>query len=935
MTTPTEPNNSSKTSDTVLWRQAISICESLSGLSREQVLAELKAMELAPELLEKIQRIMQNMSASNPLLDQHDYQSLIENLKQGNHLIGQTIDGYLIKRLVAKGGMSTVYEAEYSKAKHQKTVAIKLLSPYGITAKAIELFNREQLILSKLSHPSIVAFHHSGLTADGTHYLVMEYIDEAENIIDYALNNKLSNQAIINQIKDLCEVFAYAHENQVIHRDIKAANILVDAYGQTKVIDFGIGRLEQLESQTVTQVFTPDAAAPEQLMGQGVSAKTDVFSLGALLLQLLIQKKPLPKTSIKNYDPEDDVKYIHHALKQSGLDDDLKNIINTAMHIDPKLRYRDMHAFAEDLNNWLNHKPVNATKDSFLYRCKKHYLRNKSLSLLLSLALLVSLLAVTLITALEFKNQKVTSQRDGSFALIEAMIDQANPVTNSDQKVDSDALVKSLNALANSQTKLLQSDAELAHFFYKELGSLYHSKGLYSQALVSYQKALSSLQQYTDENDEELIARELTLAHLLETTGKHKQAQTAAENMLVKLNGIPKLNPKHQLNTYLLLSKVHQYQAENHISHQYGEKALAWMARYPEIDPELQASVYNSLAVTNRNMGEIALAESQYNQAIELLRPVKAKKLELTGIMVNLAILKGRSGDMQASETWFNEAFEIIKGIDENHPHLAMAYLPYSTLLQFTDRLDQSEQVIEAAIRLLTHKGEDKHLATAHMKYARIGLYKNNINQTLEHVAKAYVLYEEIVGEDHPIIYDLYNMALWVLLLEPYQASGLELLKTIQAKPVDTALDSKEYNRFLAQQAWLNKQAIDSDSAEAVIPNYLFRQRMQSKQSTQDWFVEMQELHGGESEVFDAWLSIHSAITNEATDRIRQTCDSGLEWFKSSRLVTKVLIAEKCLAMQQFMLPESQRVFEQFVQQSKTPSKRRTMLIAELLTVMQ
>lgn len=935
MTETTEPKQPHDSSDTALWRQAIEICESLAGLSREQVLSQLKSMQLAPQLLEKIQRIMDNMSASNPLLDQHDYQSLIENLKQGNHLIGTTIDGYLIKRLIAKGGMSTVYEAEYVQAKHQKSVAIKLLSPYGITEKAIELFNREQLILSKLSHPSVVAFHHSGVTHDGTHYLIMEYINEAENLVDYAVKHKLSNQAIVEQIKDLCEVFSYAHEKQVIHRDIKPANILVDSSGQVKVIDFGIGRLEQLEGQTFTQVFTPDAAAPEQLMGQGVSSQTDVFSLGALLLQLLVKQKPLPKSNFKNYDPQKDVKHRDKLLKTSDLDNDLKNIITTAMHIEPNLRYASMAAFAADLNNWLKHKPVQATSDSFLYHCKKLYLRNQGLSLLLSMGLLIAVLAVFVITTQKFQNQKVTSQRDGSFALIEAMIDQANPVTNSDKKVDGDALVKSLNALANSQTKLLQSDPELAHFFYQELGSLYHSKGLYNQALVSYQTAFESLKKTTAATDSAYISTELTIAHLLETTGKYKQAQTAAENMLDKINDIPKLNPKHQLNTYLLLSKVHQYQAENQISHQYGEKALAWMARYPEIDPELQASVYNSLAVTNRNMGEVALAESQYNQAIELLRPVKAKKLELTGIMVNLAILKGRSGDMQASETWFNETFEIIKGIDENHPHLAMAYLPYSTLLQFTDRLDESEQVIEAAIRMLTHKGEDKHLATAHMKYARIGLYKNNVNQTLEHVAKAYVLYEGIVGQDHPIIYDLYNMALWVLLLEPYHQSGLELMRIIQAKPVDTALESKEYKRFLAQQAWIYKQAIDSDSAEAVIPNFLFRKSMQSKQSIQDWLVEMQEVHGGESEVLDAWLSIHSAITNEATDRIGQTCNSGLEWFKSSRLVTKVLIAEKCLAMKQFMLPESQPVFEQFVQQSKTPSKRRSELIAELLKVMQ
>lgn len=397
MTETTEPSNPS---DTALWRQAIVVCESLAGLSREQALSQLKSMDLAPALLEKIQRITENMSASNPLLDQHDYQSLIDNLKQGKHLIGKNIDGYLLKKLVAKGGMSSVYQAEYVPAKDQKTVAIKLLSPYGATEKAIELFNREQLILSKLSHPFIVAFHQSGVTEDGTHYLIMEYINEAETLVDYAVKHKLSNIAIANQVKNLCDVFSYAHEKGVIHRDIKPANILVDVSGHIKVIDFGIGRLGQFGGQTVTKAFTPDAAAPEQLLGHGISSQTDVFSLGALLLQLLVKQKPLPKTDLKNYDSKNDTRHIGHLLETSDLDADLKNIIITATHIDPNLRYKNMSAFSDDLDNWLNHKSVNASVASLLHRCNKLFLRNKGLSLMLLLVFVLSLVIVTAIGTL-------------------------------------------------------------------------------------------------------------------------------------------------------------------------------------------------------------------------------------------------------------------------------------------------------------------------------------------------------------------------------------------------------------------------------------------------------------------------------------------------------------------------------------------------------
>lgn len=927
-----EPKSSA---DTSLWRQAIEICESLAGLERSEVLSKLASMQLAPQLLDKIQRIMDNMSASNPLLDQHDYQSLIDNLKNGQHLIGQTIDGYVIKRLIAKGGMSTVYEASYTQAKHQKSVAIKLLSPYGITDKTIELFNREQLILSKLSHPSIVAFHHSGVTADGTHYLVMEYIQEAENLVDYAAKHKLSNQAIVNQIKGLCEVFSYAHDQQIIHRDIKPANILVDSSGQVKVIDFGIGRLEQLGSQTVTQVFTPDAAAPEQLMGQGVSQLTDVFSLGALLLQLLVKQKPLPKTNIKTYDPHQDSKHINKLLKASDLDNDLKNIITSAMHIDPKQRYSSMKSFADDLNNWLNHKPVLATADTFWYRCKKLYSRNKSISLLVIFGVLVSVLAVTVITTQGYQNQKVTSQRDGSFALIEAMIKQANPITNNNRNIDSDALVDNLNELAKSQAELLASDTELSHFFHKELGSLYHSKGLYDESLSSYLKAFESLQKMVDEEDDQYLSTALTIAHLYETTGKFKLAQSTAEDMLVKLDQLPDVDPRHRLNTYYLLSKVHQYQAQNDISQHYGKLATAWLQQYPDIDPALQASVYNSLAVTNRNMGNSELAETQYNQAIELLTPIKEKQIELSSILVNFAILKGRSGDMSSSEEIFNRAFEIIKRIDENHPHLAMAYLPYTTLLQFTDRMAESEHYIKEAIKILTDTGEEKYLATAHMKYARIGLYTNQVDDTLVHVTKSYVLYKEITGEDHPIIYDLYNMALWVLLLEPYQDYAQQLTQIIANKPVDNAKESREYKRFLVQQAWINQQTLEQDFAESVFPNFMFKADNQSSTVEQLWLLQMQEIYGGSSDVVDAWLAINLAINQNDQETIKQLCDIELKWFDSSRLAERISIVEQCLNHSTHIEDATLEVFTQLVEDTSKPNENRLLLIERLINAMQ
>ncbi|MEZ5471617.1 MAG: serine/threonine-protein kinase [Marinicella sp.] len=925
-------NKEFDSSDTALWRQAIEICESLSGLEHEEAFARLKQMDLQPVLLEKIHRILSNMSVSNPLLDQHDYQSLMENLKQGSHLVGQNIDGYHITQLIAKGGMSTVYQAYHEDDPEKKTVALKLLSPYGITEKAIELFEREQYILSSLSHPSIVAFHHSGVTTDGTHYMVMEFLEDAENITDYCSHQNFSQSQVVDLVKELCQVFQYAHDQQVIHRDIKPANILMTKDGKAKVIDFGIGRLEVLGGQTVTQVFTPDMAAPEQLLGTAVDNRSDVFTLGALLLQLLTKQKPLPKTNLKSYHPHNDVKHINQVLKNSELHQKLKNIIKTAMHIDPALRYQSMNDFAADLDNWLNHKPINASSDSMFYRIKGFYRRNKAISTLGVVGLLVLLLVSVAIYNIEGQKTKANTQRDSSFALLEAMIDQADPATN-EQVVNGDVLVKNLNELANNQAALLSTDPELAHFFYRKLGKLYNNKGLYEQAQSSYEKSFEALTQFKSEDDTEFIDIELTLAHLQETNGQHAAAQRVGEAILSKLEKLPNINPRHRLNVYYLLSKVTQYQSLNELAKSYGEQATAWMLLHPEIDHPLQASMYNSMAVTNRNLGDIKLAEQQYLKAIDLLKPLREKRIELSSIFVNLAILKGRSGDLLESEKYFNESFAVVKSVDENHPHLAINYLPYATLLKVSGRLEESESYIQEAIKILKKHNQSKYLSQAYIKYARFGLYQFRIDLVFENLIKAYPLVSATMGHDHHDMYDIYNMALWVLMSSPYQDYAKHLIKSADNHPHEIASNGSEYQWYLFQKSWLMETSSIQSVPEAIIRDYyqqIFDRPITDRIS---WLTDQLQTDS-HSAFLTFWLELELAHLKDDHEVILTGCSPEQNWMISSYLALKLKIIETCLQHPELLPLETVESFTSISHDFKQPTSKRIDLLNQFINAL-
>ncbi len=881
-----------ESSDTALWRQAIEICESLTDLNRQQIIEKIESMSLEPALLEKVMRMLENMSASNPLLDEHDYQALMENLKEGKHLIGKKVDNYTIKRLIAQGGMSTVYEGELLQASHQKSVAIKLLSPYGITEKAIELFNREQMILSQLSHPSIVSFHHSGVTQEGTHYLVMEYIDDAENIVEHCNNKDLSRQAIVTTIKELCEVFSYAHDKQIIHRDIKPNNILVDSAGYIKVIDFGIGRFEQHEQKTLTQVFTPDVAAPEQLLGQGVSVQTDVFSLGALLLQLLVKQHPLPKTDINNYHPQDDVKHINALLKSSNLDTDLQNIIKTAMHIDPKLRYANMQAFADDLDNWLNHKPISASAASTFYRIKKFYVRNKALSVLASVGVLVALIAVGFIAVLEFQKRQVTAQRDVSFALIEAMIDQANPVIN-EGVVDSDLLVKNLQELATSQAALLYSDPQLSGFFYNELGALYHSKGLYQESLDSYQKAFSSIQQYTQPEEEAYLEKELTIAHLLETTGRYEEAKALGYALLEKLDQLPGVDPKHRLSVYDLLSKVHDYLFETDAALMIGDEARDWLERHPNIDAAKQSSMYNSLAVMSRKTGKLEDAEKLYNKAIDLLRNNPDEPIRLSSVLVNLAILKGRSGDYVGSEKLFLEAIDVAKNIDPGHPHVGMSYLPYATLLRVTGRYQESKKISEQALVILLQSGEDKHIAEAYERLVRINMTLFDFDDVAKHLIAAKKLQNTAWKLDHPEVLGRTVMVMW--LLYDFKESPLmnRLTTYIDQQELTLTIETPEYKNYQVVRALVDQQALHSDTDSALFT------RIDAELSGLSTSEQQNLLAAYLNEVKDntvtsAYLRLLLAAVNQDKSGSAEVCQRNQGWFGTYQVPLKWLVINQC-----------------------------------------
>ena len=215
--------------------------------------------------------------------------------REGDRAVSFTprrLGAYTLIEKAGSGGMSTVYLAERDDESFERRVAIKVILAHLDSEVLRQRFQVERQVLAQLEHPNIARLYDSGTDDDGSPFLVMEYI-EGEPIDAYCEAHDPPLEERLRLFRQVCEAVAYAHRNLVVHRDIKPANILVAGDGEPKLLDFGIAKLlpEEGSDLTVTQVgqraLTPSSASPEQLQGRPMTTASDIFSLGAVLYQLL------------------------------------------------------------------------------------------------------------------------------------------------------------------------------------------------------------------------------------------------------------------------------------------------------------------------------------------------------------------------------------------------------------------------------------------------------------------------------------------------------------------------------------------------------------------------------------------------------------------------------------------------------------------------
>ena len=323
-------------------------------------------------------------------------------------LAGKRIGPYAIIKEIGQGGMGAVYLAARADDQYKKQVAIKLVKRGMDTEAVLDSFRHERQILANLDHPYIARLLDGGTTTSGVPYFVMEYV-QGQPIDQFVISHNLNIEQRCELFLKVCEAVSYAHRNLVIHRDIKPTNILVTAEGTPKLLDFGIAKVlnPQSSGKTVTAAYqrmlTPDYACPEQVRGGLSTTAMDVYSLGAILYELLTGVKPHQIDSYTLEQVEIAICEVDPARPSTRansrrLAGDLDNIVLMAMRKEPQRRYPSVDQFAEDIQRHLSGMPVLAREDTVRYRAGK-FLRRHRLGAVAASLVLASLLSGIVLAA--------------------------------------------------------------------------------------------------------------------------------------------------------------------------------------------------------------------------------------------------------------------------------------------------------------------------------------------------------------------------------------------------------------------------------------------------------------------------------------------------------------------------------------------------------
>lgn len=491
------------------------------GPERDALLAW--RLDTDPALLSEAIAMLRTHDEADP----PDIERKLLHLTEVCDLSGTVVGSYRLVRLIARGGMGEVYEAEREGAPFRQQVALKLLRLGVADMEARVRFRQERQILARLIHPLIVPLLDGGVTPTGQPWLVMQHV-EGQAITEYCASHNSSLEERLRLACDVGRAIEYAHRNLIVHRDLKPSNIVVSADGQARLLDFGVAKMLDSEvrgapvTRSEVRIMTIDYAAPEQLRGEPITTATDVYGLGALLYELLAGERAFLAARLTHGSLEREILEVEPERPSlvaarkglafsASLKGDLDTIVLKAMAKEPGQRFASAEEFVRDLERYLAGQPVTARKPSLSYRVSKFVRRNR-LATAATISSVVLLLGLA--SSIILQSQRVSRERD--VARIEQQ--RANQVVS---------LLVDLFATANPEKTPGGSDMSIGEFLNRVEGAITSNRDIDRAVQAQLRRTLGNVHQARGEYPQARRHLEAALEHSRILHGE-KHAETAA-----------------------------------------------------------------------------------------------------------------------------------------------------------------------------------------------------------------------------------------------------------------------------------------------------------------------------------------------------------------------------------------------------------------------
>ncbi|WP_337170373.1 serine/threonine-protein kinase [Gemmatimonas aurantiaca] len=570
-------------------------------------------------------------------------EGLGEGTRGDRYAAGGRIGVYEITRLIGMGGMGAVYEGVRVDDQFRKRVALKFLRRGGEGDLAIRRFRYERQILANLNHRNIAALLDGGVTEDGQPYIVMEYV-EGEPLTTYANTRRLDLRGRVALLRQVCAAVQHAHQNFVVHRDLKPGNILVTADGSVKLLDFGIARLtrdaEGLEQLPATQggalAFTPEYASPEQARGMPVAASSDIYSLGIIAAELLSGARPYTVQGLLFAEMQTVIVQTPAAVPSTQVTDasatsfgmraprlrralqgDLDAIILQALRKEPERRYGSVEQFSRDLQRWLDGLPVSAQRDTLAYRAGK-FVRRRRLEVTALGLIGVSLVGGIVATSRQARRAELERNKmEQVNSFLSNMLSAVDPELGGTSVTVAQVLSQ---AAKNIEQEHLEPEveAQIRH----TLGQTYYGLSLYDSAETHARRAWDLRRKEYGDLDQRTSMSLSYVVALTEARGAFAQAESLAMLLVDRQRRMPKdqYNPTELATALDNLGRTIEQQGRLDEALAVKLQAIALRRTIKDDSSSLAALPYtlNSVSVSYTYQGEFAKAESLLVEALDV-----------------------------------------------------------------------------------------------------------------------------------------------------------------------------------------------------------------------------------------------------------------------------------------------------------------------------